>query len=193
MSREEEYELALKAQKGDKIARDKIVTSNLRFVVSVAKKYQNRGIEFIDLISEGNIGLLTAIEKFDPEKGYHFISYAVWWIRQSILKAIYEKSRMIRLPSNKTNELIQIEAARRAIKKTMSEEEYYNYLISDNYNDNLRNELFEIEPNENNDRLGSYALRNFFALLLRVYIPIPKIFKYIHSSHLHHKNKLPYR
>lgn len=123
MSREEEYELALKAQKGDKIARDKIVTSNLRFVVSVAKKYQNRGIEFIDLISEGNIGLLTAIEKFDPEKGYHFISYAVWWIRQSILKAIYEKSRMIRLPSNKTNELIQIEAARRAIKKTMSEEE----------------------------------------------------------------------
>lgn len=123
MSREDEYELAVKAKNGDKIARDKILTSNLKFVISVAKKYQNRGIDLVDLISEGNIGLITAIEKFDPEKGYHFISYAVWWIRQSILKAIYEKSRMIRLPANKTNELIQIDSARKSIKKAMTEEE----------------------------------------------------------------------
>jgi RNA polymerase primary sigma factor len=123
MSREEEYDLAIKAKNGDKIARDKILTSNLKFVISVAKKYQNRGIDLIDLISEGNIGLITAIEKFDPEKGYHFISYAVWWIRQTILKAIYEKSRMIRLPANKTNEIIQIDTARKSIKKVVSEEE----------------------------------------------------------------------
>ena len=108
MSREEEYELAEKAKNGNKLARDKILSSNLKFVISVAKKYQNRGLDLIDLISEGNLGLITAIEKFDPEKGYHFISYAVWWIRQAILKAIYEKSRMIRLPANKINELIQI-------------------------------------------------------------------------------------
>lgn len=123
MSREEEYELAIKAKNGDKLARDKILNANLRFVVSVAKKYQNRGLDLIDLISEGNIGLITAIEKFDPEKGYHFISYAVWWIRQTILKAIYEKSRMIRLPANKTNELIQIDKVRRTMKKSISEEE----------------------------------------------------------------------
>ena len=123
MSREEEYELAIKKKNGDKLARDKILNANLRFVVSVAKKYQNRGLDLIDLISEGNIGLITAIEKFDPEKGYHFISYAVWWIRQTILKAIYEKSRMIRLPANKTNELIQIDKVRRTMKKSISEEE----------------------------------------------------------------------
>lgn len=123
MSREEEYELAEKAKNGNKLARDKILSSNLKFVISVAKKYQNRGLDLIDLISEGNLGLITAIEKFDPEKGYHFISYAVWWIRQAILKAIYEKSRMIRLPANKINELIQIDVTRRSIKKTMTEEE----------------------------------------------------------------------
>ncbi|MDE6774544.1 MAG: sigma-70 family RNA polymerase sigma factor, partial [Treponemataceae bacterium] len=87
MSREEENELAVKAKAGDKAAKDKIVSANLRFVVNVAKNYQGGGLDLSDLISEGNIGLLTAIEKFDSTKGYHFISYAVWWIRQSILKA----------------------------------------------------------------------------------------------------------
>ena len=108
ITREEEYELALKAKAGDSYARERLVNGNLRFVVSIAKQYQNRGLPLIDLISEGNIGLLTAIDKFEPEKGYHFISYAVWWIRQSILKAIGEKSRMIRLPMNKSADLIQI-------------------------------------------------------------------------------------
>jgi RNA polymerase primary sigma factor len=124
LSHEEETELALKAQKGDQNAKDKIVKSNLRFVINVAKKYQNHGLDLTDLISEGNIGLLTAIEKFDVSKGYHFISYAVWWIRQSILKAICEKSRAIRLPLNRANELVQIEHARKTIhgKKTEQEE-----------------------------------------------------------------------
>lgn len=115
LSREEENELAIKAKNGDKAAKNRIVTSNLRFVVNVAKKYQNHGLDMTDLISEGNIGLLTAIEKFDVSKGYHFISYAVWWIRQSILKSICEKSRAIRLPLNRANELVQIERARKSI------------------------------------------------------------------------------
>ena len=88
LTREEENELALKAKNGDPVAKNKIVNANLRFVITVAKKYQNHGLDLTDLISEGNLGLLTAIEKFDTTKGYHFISYAVWWIRQSILKTI---------------------------------------------------------------------------------------------------------
>ncbi len=124
LTREEEVELAKKAKNGDKAARDKIVNANLRFVVNVAKKYQNHGLDLTDLISEGNIGLLTAIEKFDVNTGFHFISYAVWWIRQAILKAVSEKSRAIRLPLNRANELVQIEKARKSIhgKKSESEE-----------------------------------------------------------------------
>lgn len=123
LTREEEVELATKAAKGDKTAKDKIVQANLRFVVNVAKKYQNHGLDLVDLISEGNIGLMTAIERFDVSKGYHFISYAVWWIRQAILKAICEKSRMIRLPLNRANELVQIEQVRKSITADKSEEE----------------------------------------------------------------------
>ena len=125
LSREEENELAVKAKNGDKAAKNRIVTSNLRFVVNVAKKYQNHGLDMTDLISEGNIGLLTAIEKFDVSKGYHFISYAVWWIRQSILKSICEKSRAIRLPLNRANELVQIERARKSIHGKKTEHEEY--------------------------------------------------------------------
>src|SRR5574344_798053 len=125
LSHEEETELALKAQQGDKAAKNKIVNANLRFVVNVAKKYQNHGLDLPDLSSEGNIGLLTAIDRFDVSKGYHFISYAVWWIRQSILKAIYEKSRMIRLPLNRANELVQIEHARKAVAGDKSEEQEF--------------------------------------------------------------------
>ncbi|MBQ9239158.1 MAG: sigma-70 family RNA polymerase sigma factor, partial [Treponema sp.] len=90
LTREEEIELAQKAQAGDKFAKDKIVRANLRFVVTVAKKYQNHGLDLLDLVSEGNIGLMTAVDRFDVSKGYRFISYAVWWIRQAILKAICE-------------------------------------------------------------------------------------------------------
>ncbi len=130
LSFEEETELAKKAAAGDKIAKNKIVNANLRFVVNVAKKYQKKGLELEDLISEGNIGLLTAIDKFDVTKGYHFISYAVWWIRQSILKAICEKSRAIRLPQNRANELVQIEHAKKSIKDNVSEEQEFTEIAS---------------------------------------------------------------
>ncbi|MDA3956541.1 RNA polymerase sigma factor RpoD/SigA [Oceanispirochaeta sp.] len=122
LTREEEDDIARKAVKGDQIAKDRLVRSNLRFVVNVSKKYQNQGLPLDDLISEGNIGLINAIEKYDPEKGYHFISYAVWWIRQSILKAVYEKSRMIRLPLNRANELVQIEKVRKELTKINGED-----------------------------------------------------------------------
>jgi RNA polymerase primary sigma factor len=116
LSKEEEYETAREAARGSLAAQHKLVTANLRFVVNVAKKYQGQGLPLADLISEGNIGLLHAIERYDAEKGYHFISYAVWWIRQAILKAICEKSRMIRLPLNRANELVQIEKARKMVQ-----------------------------------------------------------------------------
>ena len=109
---DEEYELALKAKNGDKKAREKLINANLRFVVSVAKKFRGQGMPLEDLINEGNIGLMTAVDKFEPEKGYHFISYAVWWVRQAILKALAEQSRPVRLPLNRSNELIQIVRAK---------------------------------------------------------------------------------
>ena len=123
LTRDEENELAAKAAAGDKAAKEKIVNANLRFVVKVAKNYQNQGLDLIDLISEGNIGLLNAIERFDVSKGFHFISYAVWWIRQSILKAICEKSRMIRIPLNRCNELVQIDKARKLVACKNNEEQ----------------------------------------------------------------------
>lgn len=119
---EEEYELSVKAKNGDKKARELLINSNLRFVVNVAKKYQGQGLPIEDLIDEGNIGLMTALDKFDPEKGYHFISYAVWWIRQSIMKAICDKGRAVRLPLNRTNELFQIQKAQKNILKASGEE-----------------------------------------------------------------------
>ena len=108
LSRSEETELAKKAAAGDTEARQKLIVSNLRFVVSIAKKYQGHGVPLSDLISEGNLGLVTAVAKFDYKRGIHFISYAVWWIKQSIMKALSEKSRMVRLPMNRANELLKI-------------------------------------------------------------------------------------
>jgi RNA polymerase primary sigma factor len=122
LTREQEIDLATRIREGDEIAKEKLIRANLRFVVNVAKKYQNQGLSLMDLISEGNIGLINAIEKFDVDKGYHFISYAVWWIRQAILKAICEKSRMIRLPLNRANELMQIEKAKKELTIDNGEE-----------------------------------------------------------------------
>ena len=113
LDHDEEYQLALRAQKGDEKARERLINANLRFVVAVAKKFQGQGLPLEDLIDEGNIGLLIALDKFEPDKGYHFISYAVWWIRQSIMKAICEKSRAVRLPLNRANELFQIQKAQK--------------------------------------------------------------------------------
>ncbi len=116
LTRKEEIELAYMARNGDREAKDKIIKANLRFVVNVARKYHSRELTLSDLISEGNLGLATAIDKYDVDKGYHFISYAVWWIKHSILKAICEKSRMIRLPLNRANELLKIRKVKREIE-----------------------------------------------------------------------------
>ncbi|ADK30642.1 RNA polymerase sigma factor RpoD/SigA [Brachyspira pilosicoli] len=111
LTREEEIELTQRLKKGDSQARAKLIRSNLRFVISIAKQYKNSGLLLEDLIGEGNLGLIIATDRFDPDKGYHFISYAVYWIRQSILRAINEKSRLIRLPLNKAMDLVDLERA----------------------------------------------------------------------------------
>jgi len=111
ISSDDEFKLAKQIRKGDQLAVNKLVKANLRFVISVAKQYQNMGLTFEDLISEGNIGLVKAAYKFDETKGFKFISYAVWWIRQSILKAIAEKSRVVYLPLNKINNITKINKA----------------------------------------------------------------------------------
>ena len=123
LSVEDEVKYAKAAVAGDPAAKKILIESNLRFVVNVAKKYQNKNIPIMDLISEGNIGLMNAADRFDPDKGYKFISYAVWWIRQAILKAICEKSRMIRLPLNRANELVQIEKTRKLMEKNGTQAE----------------------------------------------------------------------
>lgn len=101
LSDEEEVALAKRVREGDPVALEKMVKANLRFVVSVAKQYQNQGLQLSDLINEGNLGLIKAAQKFDETRGFKFISYAVWWIRQSVLQALVEQSRIIRLPLNK--------------------------------------------------------------------------------------------
>jgi len=108
---EEEVELAQRIRKGDRTALEKLTRANLRFVVSVAKQYQNQGLSLPDLINEGNLGLIKAAEKFDETRGFKFISYAVWWIRQSILQALAEQSRIVRLPLNQVGSLNKINKA----------------------------------------------------------------------------------
>jgi len=111
ISAEEEVELAIKIKNGDKIALEKLTRANLRFVVSVAKQYQNQGLALPDLINEGNMGLIKAAERFDETRGFKFISYAVWWIRQSILQALAEQARIVRLPLNKIGTINKLNKA----------------------------------------------------------------------------------
>jgi RNA polymerase primary sigma factor len=105
---EEEIDLAIKIKKGDMAAQDKLVRANLRFVVSVAKMYQNQGLSLGDLINEGNIGLVKAAQRFDETRGFKFISYAVWWVRQGIMSAIADQSRVVRLPLNRVGNLTKL-------------------------------------------------------------------------------------
>ncbi len=119
LSRDEEHRLAIAAQKGDKKALDKLIRSNLKFVVKIASRYQNRGLSLSELISEGNMGLIKAIEKFDPQKHNKLISYAVWWIKQKILFALAEKTDIIRTPLSKVNIANKIKKAeKKYFKKT---------------------------------------------------------------------------
>ena len=111
ISAEEEVELAQRIKAGDQFALEKLTKANLRFVVSVAKQYQNQGLTLSDLINEGNVGLVKAAQRFDETRGFKFISYAVWWIRQSILQAIAEQSRVVRLPLNKIGDINKIRKA----------------------------------------------------------------------------------
>jgi RNA polymerase primary sigma factor len=108
LNREEEMELARRAFKGDVLAQERLARHNVRFVVSVAKKFQNRGVPLVDLIGEGNLGLMTAARKFDPDRGVKFISYAVWWIRQAVQAAIARHGRPVRVPLNRTADLSRL-------------------------------------------------------------------------------------
>ena len=108
ISPNEEVELARRIQKGDQKALEKMIKANLRFVVSVSKQYQNQGLTLSDLINEGNLGLIKAAKRFDETKGFKFISYAVWWIRQAILQALAEQSRLVRLPLNKIGSINKV-------------------------------------------------------------------------------------
>ncbi len=116
LTKEEEIVIARKAVAGDSQAKEQLIQANLRFVVQVAKKYQGKGLPLEDLINEGNIGLMHAADRFDPDRGYHFISYAVWWIKQAILKAFNEKVKQIRLPSNRVQELLLIQKSAKELE-----------------------------------------------------------------------------
>ncbi|HJR68377.1 MAG TPA: RNA polymerase sigma factor RpoD/SigA [Gemmatimonadaceae bacterium] len=118
----EEKELARRIRKGDQDAMHELVKRNLRFVVSVAKKYQNRGLPLIDLIGEGNVGLLTAARKFDPDQGVKFISYAVWWIRQAILSSLARQGRTVRVPLNRTADLSRVMRASALLRDKLGRE-----------------------------------------------------------------------
>jgi RNA polymerase primary sigma factor len=119
LTAQEEIELGRRARLGDEEAVQRLVRSNLRFVISVAKKYQNRGVTLIDLIQEGNVGLVTAARKFDPEQGVKFISYAVWWIRQAILSALANQGRAVRVPLNRASDLARIFRERERLKQEL--------------------------------------------------------------------------
>jgi len=141
----EQIELAIKAKNGDQAAMNRLIQSNLRFVLKVAKEYSYTGMPLEDLIQEGNLGIIKAVEKFDTEKGYKFISYAVWWIRQSILQAAYENNNSVRLPVNRINIINKVIKATEILTKELGREPTVRE-ISDFYKDkDGKNELTEKE------------------------------------------------
>ncbi|OUU03237.1 MAG: RNA polymerase subunit sigma [Flammeovirgaceae bacterium TMED32] len=142
---DEEVNLAQRIREGDQLALEKLVKSNLRFVVSVAKQYQNRSLPLNDLINEGNLGLIKAAKKFDETKGFKFISYAVWWIRQSIMQALAEQSRIVRLPMNKSGAINQIRRAYAELEQKYEREPTEEEL----------SDILDMKPNEIRNTLGA--------------------------------------
>ncbi|HAF30749.1 MAG TPA: RNA polymerase subunit sigma [Bacteroidales bacterium] len=132
ISAEEEVDLTVRIRNGDEVALEKLVVANLRFVISVAKQYQNQGLSFSDLINEGNVGLVKAAKKFDETRGFKFISYAVWWIRQSIIQAISDQTRIVRLPLNRISSINKITRAipflENEFERDPTNDEIANYL-----------------------------------------------------------------
>src|SRR5687767_6585073 len=116
---EEERQLARRAQRGDAVAAERLVTANLRFVISYVKKYQGHGLDLSELVAIGNEGLLKAVRKFDPDQGVKFISYAVWWIRQAVLKALAEQTRSVRIPLNQNSQLIRLARAETVLSQVL--------------------------------------------------------------------------
>src|ERR687896_2067678 len=116
---EEERRLARRAQKGDELAAERLVTANLRFVISYVKKYQGHGLDLSELVAIGNEGLLKAVKKFDPDHGVKFISYAVWWVRQAVLKALAEQTRSVRIPLNQNSALIRMSRAETVLSQVL--------------------------------------------------------------------------
>src|SRR4026207_1405329 len=116
---EEERRLARRAQKGDETAAERLVTANLRFVISYVKKYQGHGLDLSELVAIGNKGLLKAVRKFDPDQGVKFISYAVWWVRQAVLKALAEQTRSVRIPLNQNSQLIRLARAETVLSQVL--------------------------------------------------------------------------
>lgn len=143
---QDEVVLAQKIRAGDQKALDKLVKANLRFVVSVSKQYQNQGLSLPDLINEGNFGLIKAAQRFDETRGFKFISYAVWWIRQSILQALAEQSRIVRLPLNKIGAINKINRTASALEQDLEREPSYNEIseaidmLPQDISDTLRNQ-----------------------------------------------------
>src|SRR6476660_1510043 len=128
ISPEEEVKLAILIKQGDQFALDKLTKANLRFVVSVAKQYQNQGLTLPDLINEGNVGLIKAAQRFDETRGFKFISYAVWWIRQSILQALAEQARIVRLPLNKIGTINKINKTMSMLEQDLEREPNFDEL-----------------------------------------------------------------
>ncbi len=145
VSAEEEVELSVRIRNGDTEALQKLVMANLRFVVSVAKQYQNQGLSFPDLINEGNVGLVKAARKFDETRGFKFISYAVWWIRQSIIQALADQTRIVRLPLNRVSNINKIRKAVSCLEQRFEREptdsELADFLEIDEENITLANKI----------------------------------------------------
>src|SRR5882762_5569422 len=142
---EQEVELAKRIRDGDQIALEKLAKANLRFVVSVAKQYQNNGMSLGDLINEGNVGLIKAASRFDETRGFKFISYAVWWIRQSIMQALAEQSRIVRLPLNRVGSLNKINKAFSKLEQDFEREPTNEELAK----------ILDISPNDIRDTMRS--------------------------------------